>query len=213
MKFGHYFCAAVLLVLVSCSTNTKLTSSWKDDKAPKKRYNKIMVLGIIREKDRSLRQELETNFVDNLKSMGYNAVSAMAEYGPKSFERVEEEQVADRLKKSGYDAVITVSLLDKQKEQSYTPATVSYEPYTQLYYGRFGRYYTTIYDRVYTPGYYNTDTKYFLESNLYDISNGDLVYSGQTKSFDPTSSEALASDNSKRILKDMKEKKILAGNY
>ena len=168
-----------------------------------------MVLGIIREKDRSLRQQLEINFADDLKSMGYDAVSAMAEYGPKSFERVEEDKVADRLRKSGYDAVLTVSLLDKQKEQTYTPATVNYEPYTQLYYGRFGRYYTTMYDRVYTDGYYSTNTKYFLESNFYDISSGDLLYSGQTKSFDPTSAEALAMDNSKKILKDMKSEKII----
>ncbi|MEP6675856.1 MAG: hypothetical protein ABJA78_11895 [Ferruginibacter sp.] len=209
MRVRYFFSIFILWMYISCSSNTKLTSSWKNEKAPHKKYNKIMVFGIIREKDRSMREQLEKNFVDDLKAMGYNAVSAIEEYGPKAFERVPEDQVADRLHRSGYDAVITVSILDKQKDTSYTPSTVQYQPYNQVYYSRFGRYYTTVYDRVYTPGYYSTDTKYFLESNLYDIATGDLIYSGQTKSFDPSSSEALASDNSKKILKDMKQQKLL----
>ena len=78
-----------------------------------------------------------------------------------------------------------------------------------IFYNRFGRYYSTIYDRVYQPGYYTTSTGYFLESNLYDIASGNLLYSVQTKSFDPSSATALASDNSMKIVKDLKEKGVL----
>ena len=54
-----------------------------------------------------------------------------------------------------------------------------------------------------------TSTDYFLESNLYDIASGSLLYSVQTKSFDPSSATGLASDNSKKIVKDLKEKGVL----
>lgn len=196
-----------LLFVISCS-NTKVTSSWKDDKVNTSQYKKIMVLGIIRDKDRTLREQLENELVTNLKAQGYDASSALQEYGPKAFNKFSEEEIADKLKNSGYDAVLTTSLLDKSKDKHYTPGNVSYQP-AGVYYNRFGRYYTTVYDRVYTPGYYTTSTNFFLESNLYDTRTGDLVYSVQSKSFDAESPAKLSSDYAKTIIKDMKKNKVL----
>lgn len=196
-----------VLVLASCSS-TQVVSSYKDPSAPQKNYSKILVLGIFQQKDRAFRVESENSLAGRLKSAGYNAVTAMDEYGPKAFDKVPEDQVADKLKSSGYDAVITIALLDKKKDQYYQPGRVSYQP-VGVYYNRFGRYYSTIYDRVVDPGYYTTSTDYFLETNLYDISSGNLVYSVQTQSSDPSSAGELANDNSKKIVKDLKDKGVL----
>lgn len=143
-----------------------------------------------------------------MKNQGYNAVSAMEDFKPKAFEKVSEDQLAVKLKSTGYDAVITTALLDKTKEENYQPGTARLQP-IGIYYSRFGRYYSTVYDRVYTPGYYTTSTDYFLECNLYDIKNGDLIYSVQTKTYDPSSASSLASDNSKKIVQDLKDKGVL----
>ena len=194
--------------LFSCNS-TRVISSYKDPAAPVKSYHKILVLGIFQQKDRSIRQQTETALANRLKDLGYDAVTAMDQYGPKAFEKVPEDQVADKLRSSGFDAVITTALLDKKKDQQYQPGRVSYQP-VGVYYNRFGRYYSTVYDRVYDPGYYTTSTDYFLESNFYDISSGNMVYSVQTKAFDPSSASDLASDNSKRIVQDMKDKGILS---
>ena len=198
------FAAATLF---SC-TSTQVISSYKDEKAPAKDYKKILVLGIFQQKDRGVKQETENQLANRLKELGYLAVTAMDEYGPKEFEKVPEEQVADKLKSSGFDAVITTALLDKKNAQVYQQGTVRYQP-VGVRYDRFGRYYSTVYDRVYDPGYYTTSTDYILETNLYDIATGNLVYSGQTQSYDPSSSSALANDNSKRIVQDLKNKGVL----
>lgn len=194
-------------MLMSCS-NTQVTSSWKAEEIPSARYKKIMVLGIIQEKDRTIREELENQFVSNLRMQGYDANSALQEYGPKAFLRLKEDEIADQLKNSGYDAVLTTVLLDKSKDQHYTPGSVSYQP-VGVYYNRFGRYYSTVYDRVYTPGYYTTNTNFFFESNLYDINSGDLIYSVQSQTFDPSSAANLSAGYSKTILKDMKKSGVL----
>jgi hypothetical protein len=206
MKKLQFLLPALLLFLASCNS-TKITSSWKSDEAPQKNYKKIMVLGILKQKDRSLREELEKQLVSNLNSNGYAAVSAMDEYGPKAFDKIREEDIADKLKSSGYDAVITTVLLDKSKDQYYQPGRVSYQP---IGIRRFGRYYTTIYDRVYDPGYYTNSTQYFLESNMYDTQSGDLIYSVQSKAADPSSIGSLSKDYSKTIVKDLKQKKVLS---
>ena len=196
----------VIFTIISCNS-TQVISSYKDEKATAKDYKKILVLGIFQQKERALRQEAETQLVNKLNDAGYNAVAAINDFGPKAFDKVSEDQLAAKLKTSGYDAVITTALLDKTKEENYQPGSSRIQP-IGVYYNRFGRYYSTVYDRVYTPGYYTTSTDYFLESNLYDIKSGDLIYSIQTKTYDPSSATNLASDNSKKIVQDLKEKGV-----
>lgn len=206
MKKLLFILPAILLILASCSS-TQIISSWKADDAVRRPFKKIMVLGILGQKDRVLRQNLEDQLVSNLNNQGYSAVSALKEYGPKAFEKVKEEDIADKLKASGYDAVITTVLLDKSKDDSYQQGNVSYQP---VGIRRFGRYYTTIYDRVYEPGYYTSSTNYFLESNLYDIASGNLVYSAQGKAVDPSSLATLGKDYGKGLVKDLKTKNVLS---
>ena len=208
MKNVKWFIGALAVFTIISCNSTQVISSYKDDKVAAKDYKKILVLGIFQQKERSLRQEAETQLVNRLIEQGYNATSAMQDFGPKAFEKISEDQLAANLKSSGYDAVITTVLLDKKDEENYQQGISRIQP-VGIFYNRFGRYYSTIYDRVYQPGYYTTSTDYFLESNLYDIASGNLLYSVQTKSFDPSSATALASDNSKKIVKDLKEKGVL----
>ncbi len=167
-----------------------------------------MVIGLIQNNDRDLRGKMENHLVADLAEIGYAGISSLNEYGPKSFENSKEVEVLTKLGNSAVDAVITIVLLDKQKEKYYIPGRVYYSPYT-IYQRRFWGYYTTIYDRVYTPGYYREDTKYFWESNFYDIETKELLYSAQTKSFDPGSAESLAHEYGQIILNDMVKQGVL----
>ena len=63
-----------------------------------------MVLGIIREADRTLRESMENHLVGDLKDLGYNAFSAYQEYGPKAFDGMTEEQANKKLAADGIDA-------------------------------------------------------------------------------------------------------------
>jgi hypothetical protein len=132
----------------------------------------------------------------------------LKEYGPKSFEALSENEVIQKLDNSGIDAVITIVLLDKEKEKYYAPGRVYYSPYT-IYHRRFWGYYTTMYDRIYEPGYYSENTNYFWESNFFDAKTKELIYSVQTKSFNPNSSNALANEYGKLICNDLFKKDIL----
>ena len=208
MKNLRWFIGALAVFSTISCNSTHVVSSYKDEKVEAKDYKKILVLGIFQQKERALRQEVETQLVNRLVQQGYNATSAMADFGPKAFEKVTEDQLAATLKTSGYDAVITTALLDKKKEKNYQQGTSRLQP-VGVYYNRFGRYYSTVYDRVYSPGYYTTSTDYFLESNLYDIATSNLLYSIQIKSFDPSSATSLASENSKTVVKDLINKKVL----
>jgi hypothetical protein len=192
----------LLLFFVSSCTSTYITSRWKAPDIALREYKKIMVVGIIREADRTLREKMENHLVNDLKERGLPAFSAYREYGPKALQNLSEEQVSEKLGKEGVDAVITIVMLDKQRERYYVPGRIVYSPYS-IYHNRFWGYYRAIYTRIEMPGYYETSTRYFWECNLYDPVSQKLVYSVQTQSFDPASADALAHEHGKKIVEAM----------
>ena len=56
------------------------------------------------------------------------------------------------------------------------------------------------------------NTKFFWESNLYDMSTQKLIYSVQTESFDPANSETMAHEYGKMIIKNMVQQSVLKDN-
>ena len=199
---------SILFLLVAGCTTSKITSTWKAENTIFQNYNKILVLGLIRESDRTLQENMENHFVGDLRNLGYNLVSSLKEYGPKGFDKLDEEAAIEKLRTSGVDAVITIVLLDKQKERKYIPGNLYYSPYG-YYYNRFWGYYGTLNRRIYEPGYYVTDTKYFWESIFYDMNTRKLVYSVQTQSFDPANSESLGHEYGELIVKNMVKENVL----
>ncbi|HEY8967880.1 MAG TPA: hypothetical protein VIM64_02280 [Puia sp.] len=193
----------VLTMLVTACSNSKVTSSWKGPGSAKLAPgNKILVLGIIREKDIRLRMQMEGFLVDALKAKGYNAVSAYTLYGPKMFSSKDEESVLNQLRNSGIDDVFTITLLDKARERNFQPAAMY--PYSP-----FWGYYNYWYGRVYSPGYVSVDTHFLWESNLYDVGSKKLLYSVQSRSTNPSSAGSMGKDYSKAVVKNMTKQGIL----
>jgi len=113
------------LVVTGCATS-RITTWWKADNIVPKDYHKILVLGLIRTSDRTMQQNMENHMVDDLRNLGYDAVSSLQEYGPKAFDKMDEEAALKKLHSSGVDAVITIVLLDKQKEKNYEVRSIRF---------------------------------------------------------------------------------------
>ena len=193
----------IAVVLISGCSSTKVTTAWTAKNVTARTYNKILVLGLIKDNDVELRKGMEQHLVDDLTSHGCTAVSTLDEYGPKAFEGMDEEKALRKIRKSGFDAVMTIVLLNKEQEKEYIPPRIYYSPYVG-YYGRFWGYYTTMNSRIYEAGYYQENTKYFWESNFYTMEEGrKLIYSVQTKSFNPGSASSLAHEYGKLIVHNM----------
>lgn len=206
-----FFAFLALFLALGCGPSSRITHSWSAGTAQFRPWQRIMVAGIIRQQDRALREQMEQHLVADLRARGYEAVCACEEYGPKALDGLNEQQVLDKLKQAGVDAVLTVVLLDKTQERYYVPGRVRYTPY-MVYHNRFWYYSRTVYDRIYTEGYYRLDTRYFWESNLYDLTaNDQLVYSAQSESFDPASTETMAREYAQMLVKDMVGRGVLRG--
>ena len=86
---------AALFMLASC-TSSRITSSWKSPDMQQKKYKKILVLGLLKETDRSLRQKMEEHIIGDLKTLGYDAVCSCIEYDPKAFNNMKEEEAIQK---------------------------------------------------------------------------------------------------------------------
>ena len=161
MKNIAFVLLGALITVASCTT-TKITSSWKAPNVAEKKFKNVLVLGIMRDAERPLRQKMESHMVGDLKQQGYYATSALEEYGPKEFDKLTEKEAILKMRNSGIDAVVTIVMLDKKRESRYVAGSINQTPYS-MYYNRFYGYYSTVYDRIYMPNYYSIEsTKYFL---------------------------------------------------
>ena len=195
------------LIIIGCSAS-KITSTWKRPDITPKHYNKILVLGMLPAADRSMQHQMESHLAGDLQALGLNSVSAYAAYGPASSREWTDEKISKRFAKDGYDAVLTVILLNKEKEKHYVASKIQYTPYG-LYQDHLWGYYRAMEIRIATPGYYNETTNYFWESNFYDVESGQLVYSVQTESFNPASLESLAHDYGEKIVNSIIENNVI----
>ena len=199
------FFVAFLFSLYGCS-GSQIITSWKAvDHSDN--YKKIMVVGIIKDTGNSLREQMESHLVNDLKSIGYNAVSALNEFGENGLKGLEQEQTYVQLCNKGIDAVITIALLDSKKEKYYVPARVKY--YSNLYYyNRIWNYNTIQADLAATKDY-EESTQFLWESIFFDLETLSPVYTVQTKTFDPVSLDAMSHEYGRLIIKDMLKKKML----
>ena len=109
--------SGIAFLLITGCTSSRITSTWKAENVETRKYNKVLVLGLIRESDRTIQENMENHLVGDLKDLGYDAVSSLREYGPKAFDKMDEAAALGKLKNSGIDAVITIVLLNKEKER------------------------------------------------------------------------------------------------
>jgi hypothetical protein len=207
----HIITSLIVLVfsLFACET-LEITHSWRTRDVFNSSMKRILVMGLNRAADRSVMAEMEKHLCDDLRARGYMAISAVSEYGPHAFDKLSESDALSTLNRSDFDAVMTIVLLDKEKERHYVPGQVLYTPYG-IYHSRFWGYRTIMVQRIYEPGYYITDTRYFWESNLYSLRDGQqLIFSAQSKSFDPGTASSFGHQYAKSIIDRMVSQGVIS---
>lgn len=179
-----------VLLLLSCQTS-KITYKWTDKNIAPRKYNKILVLGVFKDNDRELQSKMEHHLAGDLNDLGYSAFAASEIYPSGTFIKGDTAKAIEALNSKGFDAILTIVLLNKVKERYYVPDKMVYTPYG-TYNDLPEHYVHRVYDRIHTEGYYATETKIFWESNFYDRTIRKLIYSAHTRSFDSQSRESLA---------------------
>ncbi len=185
----------VLFLLAACQPS-RITQIWTAPDHQPAKYKKILVLGVLTPADNELQVKIENHLTADLYNLGYNAVAANQVFPPGTFVKGDSVRAKAAIDGKGFDAVMTIVLLDT--DHSY-----------YLRYGRFDRYLTEVSERIYTPGYFTEETKYYWENNFYDIAARKLIYSARSRSFDTKSRNSLAHTYGQLMSENLIKSKIL----
>lgn len=183
--------ALVITTLISCGPSTKIEKSWMEPGASVTpgTNNKTLVVAMV--KDETSRRVIEDQVA---KRLGGGAVSSYT-----IIPSGNEDALKQKVTEGNFTHVLLMRLADIEKETSYVPGT------TTGYYGGYGRYYGYGYGMYSTPGYYTTDKNYFVETTVYSVSPDKLLWTGTTKTVNPSKIDKAVNEIADAVSEKMKK--------
>ena len=186
----------VLTTLVSCGPSTKIEKSWMEPGASvtASAPNKVLVIAMV--KDETSRRVIEDHLVKRVSGTG---VASYTLVSTDMLKEASDEALKKIVTDGKFTHIILMRLADVEKETSYVPGT------TTSYYGGYGRYYGYGAGMYSTPGYYTTDKNYFVETTVYSINPDKLLWTGTTKTVNPSKVEKTVNDIADVVAEKMKK--------
>lgn len=187
-RFLILFSLLLIFAVASCATTT-LTKVWKDPDLKMEPIKKIMVVGI--SKEPATRRLFEDEFAQSLAAHG---VSVIKSYEVITLEELNDKKGApEKIRALGADAVLATRLINKETVETYYPPSYDYAPMGA--YGRWDGYYGMGYSSMINPGYIVSEQVAKIETTVYNIKTGKLVWSALSDTWiDEASKDRLISD-------------------
>jgi hypothetical protein len=178
---------AVILCLIACSPSQQITSSWMNRTAiASKKYSGLFIVVVTH--DQAAKKIIENDLAYVASTKRKLKVFNSSEFLAPGFTKkaIDKDTILARAKELGCDAILAVALLDAKSETRHVQG--SYAPYHAYNHG-FGGYYGYMGSAMYSPGYDVTSTTFFIEADVFDVATETLVWSAQSKAYDPSSIE------------------------
>lgn len=196
MKNVLFKIAIVLSILLTSCSSTTIVNSWRDPntKIHSNQWNKILVVAMLKNETDSRKAEDEmTTYLHGKGTTSYNYLD-----GNKV--NINDEELRKKMKIDGFNAAITMRLIDVDKEKVYVPGQSYLYP---SYYKTFGRYYQRNWVFYTSPGYYVVTKKFLIETILYSIDEDKIIWSGITETYNPNGVAKLTNEIACTIHKRM----------
>jgi hypothetical protein len=187
----------ICIIAASCSSTVKIVQSWK---APDSSYTPVQfqkVLIIVLGKDEAFRSNAE----DKIAS-GSSTFHASHLLFPNKQIIGEEGRFKNVIKENGFDGVVTLRLLGKDKENTWVAGN---------YTAGFWAFRNNVYPAYYQPGYFDENTSYTIETTVFSMNQDKLLWSGITAGTNPSSLKRTIDEVLKEVIRQMKKDNFLPG--
>ena len=192
----------VLLLLAFAGCANSLESSWRDPAttADSLHFRKILVVAMTR--DGGMRRSAEDQLAQALmespraKTGELSVTPSYVEVPDANLGDVEKARAT--VEARGYDGVVMLTPLSAQQKISVDPPM-----YTPMwgYYGRAGM--------LYDPGSVRTDTVVRVQTNIYSVKDGKLLWSGTSRTTNPGNVERLVKNVVRDVVHALREQALL----
>ena len=184
IKLRQILLLALLPLLLTACASTEIADSWTNPNFANRALGKVLVLGVAN--DETKRYMFETDLASALKS---NGVDATAGSSLRAFRgQLTKDKVVDALKTIDVDKVIVTRIASYKIDQKY------YGGYTEVWTSgvpTINGYWTTHYHETTHPDYISERTTLFLETSLFNVADGSLVWSARTKTKEPENNDVI----------------------
>lgn len=177
--------AIALTMLAVVEAKAKFISTWKAPAAANVSYFGKKVVGLVVSNDLALRMSTEEALARELTGRGLQGVAAY---------RVipgEEVKIPERAKawfeQNGTAGVVVMRLVDISKEQ--TPSVMVWQ--NAPYYGSLWSYYPYAWGTTVVISPSRTDTRYVVETLVFDVAGNRLLWAGTSESVNPSDAQSL----------------------
>jgi len=195
------FLAAFGLLLSACATAT-VETSWKDPSAGPGDFAFEKVLVMVRATDGAVRRAGEDELVRYLKSGPRGQAGQLT--AESSYRLIDggdlpnPQKARTLVEAQGFDGLVMMSFVSAQEKVTVQPAT---------YGGVWGYYGARAV--VYDPGYVRTDTILRIETTIYRISDGMLLWTGISRALNPTNVPDLVRDVAKSVGEELRAQGLI----
>ncbi len=185
--------ALLLFLIVACGPATRITGTWIGPEKNAAGYTNIFInantANVLQ------RQTVEDDMRRVLTDKGYRATTSITKMKPefRVDREIDRNEVNEHMQQAGYDAIMTITLLDAVSEARFVPGgPMMYDPFMMGPMGMRGNFWAhqgMMGPMMMNPGFYTWDKDYFIEINLYDAKTEKLVWSAQSQTTNPASLE------------------------
>ena len=185
----------IIFLFISCSS-TKIVSSWSEPNKEIKINTLKKVLVLARFKTETSNRKAEDNMVDYLNGSGVQSYN----YLKSNFNKENIDAIRTKIKKDGFDGVVTMRLVDVDQEQ------VAQREISNRYpnnYRDFNNYFYESQMSYENPNYYVTTKVYTIETNVYSINENKIIWTALTETTNPDGVEKMTAEISKVIYNQM----------
>jgi hypothetical protein len=176
-----------------------VVSSWSDPgtKIERGQYKKVLCMALVQnEANRRVAEDKLASLMPGRAVQSYTWFNVLPD-------SIDKQRTGDALRASGFDGVLIMRLVRKEKDVTYVPGS-----YPAPYYSAYG-YYGYSHPYYADPGYVRTDDYYYIETNLYDLTKDKLLWSGMTSTWEPSSVESAVEGVVNAVVQKMRDEGFL----
>ena len=198
----------LLIAGLASGKSSKLLMSWKNPNyVAGKKFHRVLALGL---SDKTVvRADFEDALAQQLGAADVEAIPANTILLRPESTKMDLTYLKTQIRENNIDAVVVSRLIKVEKTVTYVPGGTYFVPYP--YYNTFYGYYGSVYSTVYSPDYLREEKKVRIETNLYvtSSSEGELVWTGITDTFNPTNVHKAINGLVKLVVKQMGDEGVL----
>ena len=191
------------VVSFACSS-TELVTSWTAPDAAPLRLTGSQVVAVFMTRNSVMRRSGEDAIAREVSARGAKGVPSYTIL-PDEFVR-DEKLARGTFERFGFAGSVTMRVVGKETQYSYTPSYWSAYPYYGSY---WGGYWGWGWGSVYQPGYLTAEKVVSIETLVYSFRQNKLVFAGVSKTVAPESVDETVSEIASEVASRMKDAGLL----